>query len=69
MSLLVDVLLLIVWVAIALIPARIAESKGRGFWPYFFLSIFFWWITLFVVIFMKDNSHPVAQQPPTAPQA
>jgi hypothetical protein len=39
------------WILIAIWPARVAASKGHSFWGYFLLSIFFWWITLFVVYF------------------
>lgn len=46
--------LFFVWLLIALLPAFIAKSKGRSFWLYFFISIFFWWITLFVVLFQRD---------------
>jgi ABC-type dipeptide/oligopeptide/nickel transport system permease component len=44
------------WILIALWPARVAASKGHSFWGYFFLSIPFWWITLFVVYAMSDQS-------------
>lgn len=54
-------LVLIFWVALALWPAMIARKKGHGFWPFFLLSLFFWWITLFVALFMKDASGPVAK--------
>lgn len=49
-------LLAMVWVAIAVLPASIAKNKGHSFWGWFALSIFFWWITLFVALFMKDES-------------
>ncbi len=49
-------LLLFIWVVIALIPASIAHRKGHSFIGWFLLSIFFWWITLFVAIFMKDRT-------------
>lgn len=45
----------ILWIIIALLPARIAASKGRGFWGWFILSLFFWWITFFVALALKDN--------------
>jgi hypothetical protein len=47
----------ILWILIALWPARIAASKGRSFLGWFILSLFFWWITLFVALAMKDESH------------
>jgi hypothetical protein len=48
--------LVFMWVLIALIPASIARSKGHSFFLWFIVSLFFWWITLFVVLFMKDKS-------------
>jgi small-conductance mechanosensitive channel len=58
---------IILWVIIALWPAMIAKRKGYSFIGFFALSLFFWWITLFVALFMKDKSTPT---PPTAsPQA
>jgi hypothetical protein len=47
--------LLIMWIVIAFLPATIAKNKGRSFLGWFILSLFFWWITLFVALFMKDN--------------
>jgi len=47
-------MIVLLWLAIALIPANIARSKGHSFWGWFFVSIFFWWITLFVTLFMGD---------------
>jgi hypothetical protein len=47
-----------IWIAIALIPASIARSKGHSFWGWFFVSIFFWWITLFITLFMHDRHTP-----------
>lgn len=57
---------LFLWVLLALWPARIAASKGRSFFGWFVLSLFFWWITLFVALAMKpEGSAP----PPAAPAA
>ena len=64
--------LFFVWILIALLPASIAKSKGRSFWLFFFISIFFWWITLFVTLFMKGDAgpaRPAAPTPPTTPPA
>ena len=47
---------LIVWIIVAIFPARIASSKGRSFLLWFIISLFFWWITLFVALAMKDES-------------
>jgi hypothetical protein len=57
-------LVLVFWVIIALWPASIASSKGRSFFLWFLMSLFFWWITLFVALFMQDKSRP-ASTPPT----
>ena len=46
----------ILWVAIALWPASIAKRKGYSFILFFTISLFFWWITLFVTLFMKDRN-------------
>ncbi len=51
----------ILWIAIAFWPATVAKNKGHSFLGYFVLSLFFWWITLFIVYFgLKDNSKPSA---------
>jgi hypothetical protein len=52
--------LLVLWVLVALLPASIAKSKGHSFLGWFILSLFFWWITLFVTLFMKDRHTPTA---------
>jgi hypothetical protein len=58
---------IIIWIFIALIPARVAASKGRSFFLWFLLSIPFWWITLFVALSLKpEGAKPV---PPAAPKA
>jgi hypothetical protein len=54
--------ILILWIALAFLPANIAKSKGRSFWGWFFLSLFFWWITLFVTLFMRDETQAPPQQ-------
>lgn len=49
-------ILLVIWIAIAFLPASIASSKGHSFLGWFLLSLFFWWITLFVVLFLPDRT-------------
>jgi hypothetical protein len=56
--------LLFLWVLVAIWPAMLAKQKGYNFWLFFIISLFFWWITLFVVLFLKDKNFP-----PTAPAA
>jgi hypothetical protein len=55
--------LLILWITIAFLPASIARNKGRSFWGWFLLSLFFWWITLFVTLFMHDDTKQPTEQP------
>lgn len=53
-------LIIFLWVIIALWPASIAAQKGHSFFGWFLLSLFFWWITLFVVLFaLEDKSDDV----------
>ncbi len=53
------------FIIVALWPGMMAKSKGRSFWLWFILSIPFWWITFFVVLFMKDESAPLPPSSPT----
>lgn len=53
-------LILFFWIMIAFWPASIAKQKGYSFLGFFALSIFFWWITLFVVMFLEDKNKPAA---------
>lgn len=55
---------IIVWVAIAFWPATIAGRKGYSFLGFFLVSLFFWWITLFVTLFMRDKTKPASPAPP-----
>ncbi len=50
----------VLWVLVALWPARVAASKGRSFFLWFLMSLFFWWITLFVAYGLKDTNTPAA---------
>ncbi len=60
-SLMWALFVLFLWVIVALWPASIAKQKAHSFFGWFVLSLFFWWITLFVVIFgLKDKSAPTA---------
>ncbi|MDQ5886583.1 MAG: hypothetical protein QG628_980 [Patescibacteria group bacterium] len=61
------IFILFLSVLIALWPAMIAKGKGHSFFLYFLISIPFWWITFFVVLFLKDrNVKPAAATPPSA---
>ncbi len=54
---------LVIWIAIAFWPARVAARKGRSFFLWFILSLFFWWITLFVAYAIKDNTYTASPHP------
>jgi hypothetical protein len=46
----------VIWILLALLPATIAGNKGHSFLGWFILSLFFWWITLFVALFMPNRN-------------
>ncbi len=59
--------ILFLFIIVALWPAVIAKGKGYSFILFFLLSIPFWWITFFVVLFLKDkNQTPTAPAPPAS---
>lgn len=46
---------LIIWVAIAFWPARVAGRKGHSFVGYFILSLFFFPLALIMAYVVKDR--------------
>ena len=52
--------MIIVWVAIAFWPARVAARKGHSFLGYFIFSLVFFPLALIVAYLVPDNS---AKQP------
>jgi hypothetical protein len=46
---------LIIWVAIAFWPARVAARKGHSFIGFFVLSLFFFPLSLLMAYMMKDR--------------
>ena len=38
-------------------PARVAERKGHSFWGYFFLSVFFFPLSLIMAYLCEDRSY------------
>lgn len=67
------VIVVMIWIALAFWPARVAGRKGYSFLLYFIISLFFWWITLFVVYMMPDrtrrSSATESAPPPAVPEA
>ncbi len=46
---------LIIWVAIAFWPARVARRKGHSFFGYFVLSLIFFPLALIMAFMVKDR--------------
>jgi len=51
---------LIIWIAIAFWPARVAGRKGHSFIGYFILSLFFFPLALIMAYVVHDRSRVVA---------
>lgn len=60
-----DVIILIIWIAIAFWPARVAARKGHSFIGYFILSIIFFPLALILayVIPKRGGQPPAAAEP------
>ena len=55
MSVIWDVLLAVVWIAIAFWPARVAGRKGHSFVGYFIFSLFFFPAAIIVAYLVPDR--------------
>lgn len=49
-------LVLIVWIAIAFWPARVAARKGHSFWGFFLLSLVFFPLSLILAYMVADRT-------------
>jgi hypothetical protein len=56
MSFLLFVLLVVIWVALAFWPARVADRKGHSFLGFFLLSLFFWPLSLILAYVVQDRT-------------
>ena len=65
MSLVLAVILVAIWVALAFWPARVAARKGHSFLGYFIFSLFFWPAALIVAYVVDDRAAVVQDR--TAP--
>ncbi len=52
------ILLVIIWIAIAFWPARVAGRKGHSFIGYFIFSLFFFPAALIVAYLVPDRTLP-----------
>ena len=50
------VICVIIWIAIAFWPARVAGRKGHSFLLFFIFSLFFFPLALLVAYLVKDRS-------------
>ena len=53
-----SIFLIIVWIAIAFWPARVAARKGHSFFGYFLFSLIFFPAALLVAYMVSDRSRP-----------
>ena len=51
-----SILGLVIWIAIAFWPARVADRKGHSFFGYFVLSLFFFPLALIMAYVVQDRS-------------
>jgi hypothetical protein len=51
-----SVILLVVWIALAFWPARVASRKGHSFFLYFIFSLFFFFLALLVAYIVPDRT-------------
>jgi hypothetical protein len=54
------VLLVIIWVALAFWPARVAGRKGHSFLGYFLFSLVFFPLALITAYVVQDRTAPTA---------
>ena len=52
----VAVVFVCIWVALAFWPARVAERKGHSFWGYFISSLFFFPAALITAYMVHDRT-------------
>ena len=55
---LIGVAFLIIWIAIAFWPARVARRKGHSFIGYFIFSLFFFPLALITAYLVGDRRRP-----------
>jgi hypothetical protein len=56
------IVFLMIWIAIAFWPARVAGRKGHSFLGYFIFSLFFFPAALIMAYLVDDRSRPLAAQ-------
>ena len=66
MDFIVWVILSVIWIALALWPARVAGRKGHSFFGYFIFSLFFFPAALIVAYLVQDRTTVRDRPAPTA---
>jgi hypothetical protein len=54
-----SILFIIIWVAIAFWPARVAARKGHSYFGFFILSLFFFPLALILAYVVQDRTVPI----------
>ena len=49
-------IIIIIWIAIAFWPARVAGRKGHSFWGYFVFSLIFFPLAIIMAYVVKDRT-------------
>jgi hypothetical protein len=57
-SVVLGIVLVCIWVALAFWPARVAARKGHSFLGYFILSLFFFPLALIMAYVVGDRTQP-----------
>ena len=60
MSIIGWIIVVIIWIAIAFWPARVADRKGHSFFGYFIFSLVFFPVALITAYMVEDRTNPIA---------
>jgi hypothetical protein len=55
---LISIAALVIWIALAFWPARVARRKGHSFIGYFIFSLFFFPLALLTAYLVRDRYQP-----------
>jgi hypothetical protein len=55
---LIGIVFLVIWIALAFWPARVAHRKGHSFIGYFIFSLFFFPLALLTAYLVHDRTQP-----------
>jgi hypothetical protein len=49
------VVYIVVWALLAIVPAKIAERKGRSFWTWYVFGLLLWIVAVVAALLVKDE--------------